>query len=226
MQNILVIEDNPAIAEGIRTLLIEEHFDTNVFSDGLKGYEEALHNPYELLILDLNLPGKNGYEICSGLRKNNIDTPILMVTCKTEETDKVIGLEIGADDYLTKPFGNRELVARVHALLRRTQSKEKRPGEFSFGDVKINFNNYEGIKGSTHIYFSAMEIKLLKYLIAHLGEVIERNKLLDDVWGYDNFPTTRTIDNFIMQIRKKIEDDPSEPKHLITVYKAGYKFIA
>lgn len=226
MENILVIEDNPVIAEGIKTLLTEEHFDTEVLNDGLKGYEEALHNHYKMIILDINLPGKNGYEICSGLRKNNIDIPILMVTCKTEETDKVVGLEIGADDYLTKPFGNRELIARVHALLRRTQNKGNDLNEYSFGNVTINFNNYEGTRGNTSLYFSTMEIKLLKYLIAHLGEVVKRNKLLDDVWGYDNFPTTRTIDNFIMQIRKKIEEDPADPKHLLTVYKAGYKFVA
>jgi DNA-binding response OmpR family regulator len=154
-----------------------------------------------------------------------VNTPILMLTGKKEEIDKVLGLEMGADDYVTKPFSLRELVARVKALLRRPQEIRPEIEEYSFSDFEINFRKQEAKKGSNPIEFSVMEFKVMKYFVQREGEVIERNKLLDEVWGYQNYPSTRTVDNFILNLRKKIEDDHSSPKHLLTIHGAGYKFV-
>jgi DNA-binding response OmpR family regulator len=192
---------------------------------GRMGYEKALTGEYDLIILDLMLPEKNGIDICKDLRKNGVNTPILMLTGKKEEIDKVLGLEIGADDYVTKPFSIRELVARVKALLRRPQEIRPDIEEYYFGNVYLNFKGQEAKKRTQPIELSVMEFKVMKYFIQREGEVIERNKLLDEVWGYENYPSTRTVDNFILNLRKKIEDDHSNPKHLLTIHGAGYKFV-
>ena len=189
------------------------------------GYEKATRDKFDLIILDLVLPDKNGIEICKDLRNKGVNIPILMLTSMKEEIDKVLGLELGADDYVTKPFSVKELVARVKALLRRGTKLVKDIEEFSFGNIFLNFKSYEARLRDKNIQMSSMEFKILKYLISHEGEVIERNKLLDEVWGYENFPSTRTVDNFILSLRKKIEVDPAKPKHLQTVHKAGYKFV-
>jgi DNA-binding response OmpR family regulator len=192
---------------------------------GQMGYEKASEGKYDLIILDLMLPEKNGIDICKDLRKEGVNTPILMLTGKKEEIDKVIGLEIGADDYVTKPFSIRELVARVKALLRRPQEIRPEVEEYSFSNIYLNFKKQEAKKGNSPIELSVMEFKVMKYFIQREGEVIERNKLLDEVWGYENYPSTRTVDNLILNLRKKIEDDPSNPKHLLTIHGAGYKFV-
>ena len=189
------------------------------------GYGKAVKDKFDLIILDLILPDLNGIDICKNIRSKGIGTPILMLTSRKEEMDKVLGLELGADDYVTKPFSVKELVARVKALLRRQSELIKDIEEYSFGDIYINFKSHEVRKKDKDIQISSMELKILKYLVTREGEVIERNKLLDEVWGYENFPSTRTVDNFILSIRKKIEDNPSEPKHLLTVFGAGYKFV-
>jgi len=189
------------------------------------GYEKDREGGYDLIIIDLMLPEKNGIDICKDLRKDGVSTPILMLTAKKEEIDKVIGLEIGADDYVTKPFSIRELVARVKALLRRPQEIRPEVEEYSFGDVYLNFKKQEAKKGNNTMELSVMEFKVMKYFIQREGEVIERNKLLDEVWGYENYPSTRTVDNLILNLRKKIEDDHSNPKHLMTIHGAGYKFV-
>lgn len=225
MKKILIIEDDPATLTGIEETLKEEHFDVATVMSGQMGYDKAKEGKYDLIILDIMLPEKNGIEICKDLRKNNVNTPILMLTGKKEEIDKVIGLEIGADDYVTKPFSIRELVARVKALLRRPQEIQPEVEEYSFGDVYLNFKKQEAKKGAELIELSVMEYKVMKYFVQREGEVIERNKLLDEVWGYENYPSTRTVDNFILNLRKKIEDDHSNPKHLLTVHGAGYKFV-
>ena len=192
---------------------------------GQMGYEKALDGKYDLIILDIMLPDKNGTDICRDLRKNGVSTPILMLTGKKEETDKVIGLEIGADDYVTKPFSLRELIARVRALLRRPQEIRPDVEEYLFSDVYLNFKRNEVKKGNTQIKLSAMEFKVMHYFVQREGEVIERNQLLNEVWGYENYPSTRTVDNFILNLRKKIEDDHTNPKHLLTIHGAGYKFV-
>jgi DNA-binding response OmpR family regulator len=225
MKKILIIEDDPATVAGLTDTLTEEHFDVSTVMSGTMGYENAKEGKYDLIILDLMLPDKSGVEVCKDLRKDGVNTPILMLTGKKEEIDKVIGLEMGADDYVTKPFSIRELVARVKALLRRPQEIRPEIEEYSFSDIEINFKKQEAKKGNTPIEFSVMEFKVMKYFVQREGEVIERNKLLDEVWGYEHYPTTRTVDNFILNLRKKIEDDHSSPKHLLTIHGAGYKFV-
>jgi len=225
MSKILVIEDDPAILTGLEASLEEEHYAVSSSSDGQEGYEKARIEHFDLIILDLMLPGKNGMDVCKDLRKEGVSTPILMLTSKIEEMDKVLGLELGADDYVTKPFSVRELLARIKALLRRNSVIKSEIEECSFGNIYINFKNQEATKNNKPLDLSTMEFKVLKYFFQCEGEVIERSKLLDDVWGYDNFPSTRTVDNFILVLRKKIEDNPSDPKHILTVHKAGYKFV-
>lgn len=225
MKKILVIEDDPAILTGLEASLEEDHYEVSSSSDGLEGYEKARIEQFDLIILDLKLPGKNGEDVCKDLRKEGVSTPILMLTSKIEEMDKVLGLELGADDYVTKPFSVRELLARIKALLRRNSVVRSEIEECSFGSIYINFKNQEAAKNKEPLELSTMEFKVLKYFLQREGEVIERTKLLDDVWGYDNFPSTRIVDNFVLSLRKKIEDDPSKPIHLKTVHGAGYKFL-
>jgi len=225
MKKILIIEDDPATIAGLEETLKAEHFEVTTVMSGQMGYEKAKTDDYDLILLDLMLPEKNGIDVCKDLRKDGISTPILMLTGKKEEIDKVIGLEIGADDYVTKPFSIRELVARVKALLRRPQEIRPEVEEYSFGDVFLDFKKQEAKKGTNPVELSVMEFKVMQYFIQREGEVIERNKLLDEVWGYENYPSTRTVDNFILNLRKKIEDDHSNPKHLLTVHGAGYKFV-
>jgi DNA-binding response OmpR family regulator len=225
MKKILIIEDDPATIAGLEESLKDEHFEVSTSMSGQMGYEKALDGKYDLIILDIMLPDKNGTEICRDLRKNGVSTPILMLTGKKEETDKVIGLEIGADDYVTKPFSLRELIARVRALLRRPQEIRPDVEEYLFSDVYLNFKRNEVKKGNAQIKLSAMEFKVMHYFVQREGEVIERNQLLNEVWGYENYPSTRTVDNFILNLRKKIEDDHTNPKHLLTIHGAGYKFV-
>lgn len=225
MKRILVIEDDPAILKGLEVSFRSENYEVVSTMDGEKGYMLAKKEKIDLILLDIMLPNKNGIDICKDLRKENIATPILMLTSKKEELDKVLGLEIGADDYVTKPFSIRELHARVKALLRRSSNITPEINEYSFAKIRIDFKKHEVIKNKCPLNFSAMELKILKYFIQHEGEVITREMLLNDVWGFENFPTTRTVDNFILSIRKQVETDPSNPKHLITIHKVGYKFI-
>ena len=225
MKKILIIEDDPAILTGLEASLEEEHYEVSSSTDGLEGNEKARIEQFDLIILDLKLPGKNGMDVCNDLRKEGVNTPILMLTSKIEEMDKVLGLELGADDYVTKPFSVRELLARIKALLRRNSVVKSEIEECSFGNIYINFKNQEATKNKEPLELSTMEFKVIKYFVQCEGEVIERSKLLDDVWGYDNFPSTRTVDNFILVLRKKIEDDPAHPIHILTVHKAGYKFV-
>ena len=225
MKRILIIEDDPAISKGLFDALLEEHYEVVTEDDGEKGFKFAQNENIALIILDLMLPSKNGIEICTDLRKKGINTPILMLTSKKEEMDKVLGLEVGADDYVTKPFSVRELMARIKSLLRRKQEIVREVEEYVFGSVQIDFKKQSASKKNKLIELSTTEFKILKYFIEHEGEVVTRDNLLDKVWGYDVFPTSRTVDNYILSIRKQIEDDPSNPKHLITVPKAGYKFV-
>lgn len=225
MKKILIIEDDPATLTGLEDTLKAEHFEVTGVQGGRMGYEKARANKFDLIILDLILPDQNGIDVCKDLRKEGVNTPILMLTSRKEEMDKVLGLELGADDYVTKPFSVKELIARIRALLRRKPDIVSEIDEYSFGDVQLYFKKLEAFKGSNPLELSAFEFKVLKYLIQHEGEVIERDKILDDVWGYENYPSTRTVDNFILSLRKKIEDDHSNPKHLLTIHGAGYKFM-
>lgn len=225
MKKILIVEDDPAISKGLVDFLENESFHTTSFLDGEKGYYAAKEGNYDLVLLDVMLPGKNGMDICRDLRKEKISTPIIMLTSKQEEIDKVLGLELGADDYITKPFSIRELLARIKAVLRRETKIEEDIEEYTFGNVYINFKAMEANKDNKPIELSNLEYKVLKYLCQRENTVVDRNTLLDEVWGYENYPSTRTIDNFILSLRKKFEDDPSKPKYLLTVHSVGYKLV-
>lgn len=225
MNHILIIEDDSAIAQGLGDSLKEENFAVMCEADGEKGYKQAKKQKFDLIILDLMLPSMSGRDVCKNLRSDGIQTPILMLTSKSDESDKVLGLELGADDYMTKPFSIKELIARVHALLRRQISVVSTIYECKFGDVYVDFRKQEARKGEKLIKMRAKEFELLKYFVEHEGEVIERAQLLDNVWGYEVAPTTRTVDNYILGLRKKLEKNPSKPKHFLTIHTAGYKFV-
>ena len=226
MKRILIIEDDRAIIKGLEEFLEAEHYQIITAMDGEEGYQKALTEKPDLILLDLMLPSMNGQEICQKLRAESVMVPILMLTSKKEETDKVLGLELGADDYITKPFSIRELHARIKAHLRRTGMPKQDLDIFSFADITIDFKKQKTTKGSRQIKLSGKEYEILQLFIQHEEEVVTRDRLLDEVWGYDAYPTTRTVDNYILNLRKKIEDDPTNPKHLLTMHKSGYKFIA
>ncbi len=225
MRSILIIEDDPAILKGLKESLEQENYHVLTARDGLKGFEMAKRENIDIIILDLMLPGKNGQEICRDLRSTGVSAPILMLTSKKHEMDKVLGLELGADDYVTKPFGLRELHARIKALLRRKADLPKDIDQYSFGSIHIDFKKREAIKRKKPLKLSLREYEVLKYLIQHEGEIVTRTMLLDEVWGYDVFPTTRTVDNYILSLRKKLEDNPAEPCHILTIHTAGYRFV-
>lgn len=224
MKKILVVEDDAAIRDGLTESLQQEHYEIETAEDGEEGLKKGRKRDVNLIILDLLLPHMNGEEVCRKLREEGVRTPILILTSKKEETSKVLGLELGADDYVTKPFSLLELKARIRALLRRGGVKVDNVEEFSFGNIKVDFKKHEAMKRGKPLKFTEREFRLLKFMIEHKGEVITRDMLLDKVWGYDSFPTTRTVDNYILSIRHKIEDNPSRPKFILTVPTSGYKF--
>jgi DNA-binding response OmpR family regulator len=225
MKRVLIIEDDIAILRGLKDNLEAEHFEVSSENDGAKGYQMAKKRQFDVILLDIMLPSMNGMEICKQLRSDGIQAPILMLTSKGTELDKVMGLEIGADDYLTKPFSIRELIARVKALLRRQATVVSNLDEYTIDDIHLDFKKQEARKGIKVVSFSAKEYELLKYFVEREGQVITRAQLLDDVWGYESTPTTRTVDNYILGLRKKLETHPSKPKHLLTIHTAGYKFV-
>lgn len=224
MHKILIIEDDPSISKGLVASLEKEHYDVRAYANGELGYRAALAESFDIILLDLILPSKDGEDICRSLRASGNPTPILMLTSKAQEIDKVQGLEIGADDYMTKPFSLLELHARIRALLRRRTELRKEPETFVFGQVFVDLVRREVKNGEELMKFSNREFDVLRHFILHEGEIVTRDHLLDAVWGYETFPTTRTVDNFILSIRKKIESDFSQPEHLVTVHAAGYKF--
>jgi DNA-binding response OmpR family regulator len=225
MKTILIVEDDSSISKGLKENLELEHFKVHTEADGEKGFQSAIKNKPDLIILDVMLPSKNGFDICRDIRSQNMNTPVIMLTGKSAESDKVLGLGLGADDYITKPFSIRELIARINAILRRVNNIEKDFETYTFADIKLDFKRLELIKGKKTLEMSLKEFEILKFFIKHEGQVVTRNQLLDEVWGYDVFPTTRTVDNYILMIRKKIENNPSVPKHIQTIHSAGYKFV-
>lgn len=222
---ILVVEDDPSILKGLKENLELENYIVANESDGLKGLNASKSGKFDLILLDVMLPSMNGFDICRNLRQENNNTPIIMLTGKAEEADKVLGLELGADDYVTKPFSVRELLARIKAILRRKNNISEISEVYKYGDVTIDFKKMDAVKGKKNIHLSLKEFEILKYFFVHEGEVVTRNDLLDNVWGYDVFPTTRTVDNYILMLRKKLENDHSVPKHFHTIPTAGYKFV-
>jgi DNA-binding response OmpR family regulator len=223
MSVVLIIEDDPAILRGLQLSLRMERHDVLAATDGEAGYRLAQEKKPDLLILDLTLPNMGGFEICRKLRAEGFSAPIIMLTARGEEADRVHGLDIGADDYVTKPFSVKELTARVRAHLRRTQAPEALPDELRFDDVVVNFRRCEAFKGGQPIVLTRKELGVLRLLASRIGEVVQREELMNHVWGYESFTGTRTVDNHIASLRAKLETKPAEPRRLITVHGMGYK---
>ncbi len=224
MPRILIIEDEPEMALGLRDNLEYEGFEVIAAEDGEAGMNRALGEHPDLILLDVMLPRLSGLDVCRRLRGQGVNAPIIMLTARGQEIDKVLGLEIGADDYVTKPFSIRELLARVRAHLRRGARQPAEIERYRFGQIELDFRKYEAFKSGTPLEMTPREFELLKYFIRHRDETVTRDQLLDDVWGYDNFPLTRTVDNHIARLRQKIEQTPAEPQYIITVHRIGYKF--
>ena len=225
-QRILLVEDEPGLILTLTDRLVSEGFEVKTASDGESGYQAATSQNFDLIILDVMLPRKNGLDVCRDLRQQKITTPILMLTARGETIDKVLGLKLGADDYLTKPFEVLELLARIEALLRRAPAVTQNSAEtYRFGTVDIDFRRAEVRKEGEQVELSALEFKLLQYLIEHHGAALTRDELLDEVWGYDSTPTTRTVDVHIAWLRQKLEPNPRHPQFILTVHGFGYKFV-
>ena len=223
---VLIVEDDQAMAVALRDGFEYEGYAVQVARDGSSGLRLATERDIDLIILDVMLPKMSGFDVCKQLRSSGNATPIIMLTARGQEIDKVVGLKIGADDYVTKPFSFMELMARVEALLRRTSRQAEQLDSFQFGEIVINFKRFEVSRRGISVELSPREFKILKYFIEHRGEVISRDQLLDAVWGYGSFPLTRTVDMHIAKLRHKIEEIPSDPHYIITVHRIGYKFMA
>ncbi len=224
MNKILIVEDNADLADGLAINLKKEGYKVFKTATGEDALKIAVRDSPNLIILDIMLPGISGFDVCRELRNKSIDIPIIMLTTKSDEMDRVVGLELGADDYITKPFGIRELLARIRVCLRRQPQQAEMP-RYSFGRVTIDFEKYRVTIKNKDLDLTQKEFELLRYLIRNRETVLSRDRLLDEVWGYDSYPTTRTVDTHILKLRKKLEDDPANPKYILSVYGGGYKFV-
>lgn len=227
MSKILIVEDEPSMRLGLKDNLEFESYQVELAIDGAEGLQKAIAADYDLIILDVMMPKMSGFDVCKAMRKSGIKTPIIFLTAKSEEIDKVLGLELGADDYLTKPFSLRELIARVKAILRRTEGKgdDLLKGEVTIGGLTVDFDQFSAKTKEGEVRMSHKEFEILHYLAEHMNQVVSRYDLLNKVWGYDSQPTTRTVDNFIMRLRQRIEENPNEPRHILTVHGVGYKLL-
>jgi DNA-binding response OmpR family regulator len=226
MAKILIVEDELKMQAGLKDNLEFENYDVKAVGNGKDGLQELLTNSYDLVVLDVMLPQMSGFDVLKKARVQNITTPVIMLTAKGEEVDKVLGLELGADDYVTKPFSLRELIARVKAVLRRNEGRVSSSSGMKLGDVEIDFGTYKAVKGDTELTMTPKEFEILKFLWEHRNAVVSRDQLLTNVWGYDESISTRTVDNFILKLRQKIEDDPAHPRHIITIHGTGYKLLS
>jgi DNA-binding response OmpR family regulator len=224
MAKILIVEDEPDMARGLQFNLEARGYDVLLATDGESGLEAALHHDPDAVILDVTLPKRDGYEVCRALRKARPALPILMLTAKSHEDQVVLGLKLGADDYVKKPFGVAELMARIETLLRRVTASS-RPERASFGRISVDFIRHEAYRDQEPLDLTPKEFEMIRYFVSHRGAVVSRDALLNAVWGYTSAPNTRTVDTHIAKLRSKIEDDPHAPKHLLTVHGLGYKFI-
>ena len=225
MTRILIGEDEPNMVAGLRDNFEFEGYDVITAPDGVAGLERALNEAPDLVILDVMMPRMSGLDVCKQLKTKRPSVPIIMLTARGQEVDKVVGLELGADDYVTKPFSIRELLARVKAVLRRSKTAPKEQEKYSFGEVEVNLKSCQVSRSGKELEFSSKEFELLKYFLCHPGEALSRDRLLEDVWGYDRFPTTRTVDAHIVRLRQKVEPKPEEPRFILTVHGTGYKFV-
>ena len=224
-QKILIVEDEPDMVLGLRDNFEFEGYEVVTASDGAAGLDKARSEKPDLMILDIMMPKLSGLEVCKTLRGEGFEKPIIMLTARGQEIDKVVGLELGADDYVTKPFSIRELLARVRAILRRTEGSKRRLARYRFADVELDFEIYRATRAGEALDMSPREFELLRYLIERKGETVSRDQLLEDVWGYESYPSTRTVDTHIAKLRAKIGDSGSEPRFILTMHGAGYKFV-
>jgi DNA-binding response OmpR family regulator len=222
---ILVVEDEPAMVAGLRDNFEFEGYEVITAQDGIEGLQRALEESPDLVVLDVMMPRMSGLEVCKQLRAKRASLPIIMLTARGQEIDKVVGLELGADDYVTKPFSIRELLARVKSVLRRTAVIPKDKEQHSFSDVEVDLRRCRVVRSGKALDISAKEFDLLKYFICHSGETLSRDRLLEDVWGYENYPTTRTVDTHLVRLRQKLEPDPEQPQYFLTVHGTGYRFV-
>lgn len=222
---IAVIDDDESVKSSLVMNLELEGFKVVSAPDGEEGVKLVVEHKPDLIILDVMMPKKDGLQVCRELRNQGISTALILLTARSAEVDKVLGLELGADDYLAKPFGMRELIARIKALLRRTQATQD-VDHIQFDNIAVDFKAYKAERSQEPLELSAREYRLLRYLVAKKGAVVTRDELLDEVWGYNSYPSTRTVDNHIARLRQKIEDNVDSPRHILTVHGVGYKFVA
>lgn len=229
MARILIVEDELHIANGLKFNLEVEGHTVTLLSDGMVAKRKLVDEraAFDLIILDLMLPGMNGLDLCRGLRKSEILTPVLMLTARSQTLEKVEGLQLGADDYVTKPFNLEELLARIETLLRRTrwQGAGHEPRVLRFGEAQVDFERFEASRGGEALKLTPIEYQILRVFQQHAGKVVSREQLLEGAWGWSGAATTRTVDNFIMRLRRAFEPDPSRPRHFLSVRGAGYKFV-
>jgi len=224
MNSILIVEDDPAMSVALRDGFEFEKYNVEMAADGEDGLRLANRGDHDLIVLDVMLPKKSGLDVCKELRQNGSRTPVIMLTARGQEIDKIVGLKLGADDYVTKPFSFMELLARVEAVLRRVQ-RTTAGDEFEFGDIRLDFRTYQASKSGDQIELTPREFRILRYFIDHAEQVVSREALLNHVWGYDSSAFTRTVDTHMARLRQKVEATPSEPRHLLTVHRVGYKFV-
>jgi DNA-binding response OmpR family regulator len=225
MTRILIVEDEPNMVSGLRDNFEFEGYDVITAPDGVAGLQRALDESPDLVLLDVMMPRMSGLDVCKQLKTKRPSIPIIMLTARGQEVDKVVGLELGADDYVTKPFSIRELLARVKAVLRRSNTLPKEQEQYAFGDVQVNLKSCQVSRSGKPLDFSTKEFDLLKFFLCHSGETLSRDRLLEEVWGYDRFPTTRTVDAHIVRLRQKLESKPEDPRFILTVHGTGYKFV-
>jgi DNA-binding response OmpR family regulator len=222
---ILIVEDEPNMVAGLRDNFEYEGYEVITAGDGVEGLERAFADSPDLVVLDVMMPRMSGLDVCRQLKARRPSIPVIMLTARGQEVDKVVGLELGADDYVTKPFSIRELLARVKAVLRRARTLPREQEHLSFGDVEVDLRKHQVQRRGQAVEFSAKEFQLLKYFLCHPGEALSRDRLLDEVWGYERYPTTRTVDAHIVRLRQKLEPNPEEPRFILTVHGVGYKFV-
>jgi DNA-binding response OmpR family regulator len=225
MTRILIVEDEPNMVAGLRDNFEFEGYEVSTAYDGEEGLKRALEDSPDLIVLDVMMPKMSGLEVCKQLKGKRPSIPIIMLTARGQEVDKVVGLELGADDYVTKPFSIRELLARVKAVLRRSHTLPKEQDRYSFGGAEVDLRSCRVTRNGKQLEFSSTEFELLKYFVSHPGEILSRDRLLEEVWGYDSYPTTRTVDAHLVRLRQKLEPNPEQPRFFLTVHGTGYRFV-